>query len=92
MLTGRKLFNVKDELALTSSVLNETPPRLSAVAAQPIPRELDELVAACVEKRREDRPQRITDLIQILELIAQQHARWTQRDAEAAWRATSLAP
>jgi serine/threonine-protein kinase len=91
MLTGRKLFNVKDELALTSSVLNETPPRLSAVAAQPIPRELDELVAACVEKRREDRPQRITDLIQILELIAHD-ARWTQRDAEAAWRPTALAP
>lgn len=86
MLTGRKMFTATDELALTSCVLNETPPRVAAVATQPVPRELDDLVAACVEKRREDRPQQVTDLIEVLDAIAQT-ARWTQRDAEQAWRA-----
>jgi eukaryotic-like serine/threonine-protein kinase len=87
MLTGKKMFASDDELSLTSCVLNETPPRVSSVAAQPIPRELDELVAACLAKRREDRPQRVTDLIEVLDALAVS-ARWTQRDAEAAWLAS----
>ena len=91
MLSGRKMFTSSDALALTSAVLNDTPPRLSTVAAQPIPPELDELVAACVEKRPEDRPQRIADLAQVLERVAQS-TRWTQRDAENAWQTMKLAP
>jgi serine/threonine-protein kinase len=91
LLSGRKMFTTSDELAITSSVLNEIPPRLSAVAPQAIPRELDDVVASCLEKRREDRPQHITDLAQILEGIAQHH-RWTQRDAEEAWRTMRLTP
>jgi hypothetical protein len=86
MLTGKKMFASDDELSLTSCVLNETPPRVSSAASQPIPGELDQLVAACLAKRREDRPQRITDLIEVLDVLAVS-ARWTQRDAEAAWRA-----
>ncbi len=39
-------------------------------AAQPIPVELDLLVQACLEKRREDRPQRVADLIEALDSIA----------------------
>jgi len=85
MLSGRKMFTSNDELALTSCVLNETPPRLSTAAAQSIPPELDELVARCLEKRREDRPQHIGELIEVLETLAQSY-RWTQRDAEAAWQ------
>jgi len=90
MLAGRAMFDTRDELALTSMVLNEVPPRLSEAAAQAIPRELDRLVAACLAKRREDRPQRISELQQTLEAIAQT-AHWTQRDAEAAWVAQNSA-
>ena len=90
MLAGKKMFASDDELSLTSCVLNETPPRVSTAAPQAIPRELDELVAACLAKRREDRPQRITDLIEVLETVARS-ARWTQRDAEAAWMASQSA-
>jgi serine/threonine-protein kinase len=88
MLTGRKMFTTDDELALTSAVLNETPPRVSTAAPQPVPEALDELVAACVQKRREDRPRHIADLALTLQRIAQS-ASWTQADAEAAWRATA---
>ncbi|HJS76198.1 MAG TPA: serine/threonine protein kinase [Burkholderiales bacterium] len=84
MLTGRKLFESADDLQLTSKILNEEPPRTSAVAPQPIPVELDLLVLSCVEKRREDRPQRIADLVEALDALALEH-RWTQREAELWW-------
>ena len=85
MLAGRQMFDCADELALTSKVLNEVPPRLSAAAAQPIPPAFEALVTACLEKRREDRPRHIAQLLEVLDALAQQ-APWTQQEAEAAWR------
>ena len=70
MLSGKKIFDSSDDLELTSRILNEEPPRVSRVAAQPIPVELDILVQACLEKRREDRPQKIADLVEALDSIA----------------------
>jgi serine/threonine-protein kinase len=84
MLTGRRLFESSDDLQLTSKILNEEPPRASSVAPQPIPVELDLLVLSCVEKRREDRPQRIADLVEAFDALALEH-RWTQREAEMWW-------
>jgi serine/threonine-protein kinase len=86
MLTGRKVFDASDELSMTSLVLNEIPPRVSKCAEQPIPPELDDLIAACLEKRRDDRPAHIDDVMQVLDAIARESP-WSQRDAEAAWRA-----
>jgi hypothetical protein len=54
------------------------------VATQPIALELDLLVQACVEKKREDRPQRVTDLIEALDDLVQIHP-WTQEDARRCW-------
>jgi serine/threonine-protein kinase len=85
-LTGRRMFETLDDLALTSLVLNEVPRRVSQLAAQPIPAALDGLVAACLEKRREDRPQAIAECSDVLEALAVRH-RWTQREAQAAWDA-----
>jgi serine/threonine-protein kinase len=82
MLTGKKLFEGSDDLALTSQILNEEAPRPSAAAAQPIPPELDLLVLACVEKRREDRPQRVGDLVEAFDALALEHP-WTQKEAES---------
>ncbi len=86
MLTGRKLFDAPDELALTSKVLNEPAPRASALAARPVPPALDALVAACLEKRREDRPQRIGVLQEVLGALSRELP-WTQTQAQAAWTA-----
>jgi tRNA A-37 threonylcarbamoyl transferase component Bud32 len=86
MLTGRKLFESSDDLELTSKILNDEPPRASERAPQPIPVELDLLVLACVEKRREDRPQRVADLVEAFDALALEH-RWTQREAESWWSA-----
>jgi serine/threonine-protein kinase len=70
MLSGRKLFETADDLELSSKVLNDVPPRASEVSRQPIPVELDLLIQACLEKKREDRPQRIADLVEALDAIA----------------------
>ena len=84
MLSGRRLFEATDDLALTTLVLNVEPPRLADVAGQPIPAELDLLVAACLEKRREDRPQRIADLVAALDALAGDF-RWSEAEAAAWW-------
>jgi serine/threonine-protein kinase len=91
VLSGRRIFETLDDLALTSKVLNEVPSRLSVVAAQPIPAPLEALVAACLEKRREDRPQSIGEVGDVLEALAVRQ-RWSQRQAEAAWAARRAPP
>lgn len=90
VLTGRRMFETDDDLALTSKVLNEVPPRLSQAAAQPIPEALELLVAACLEKNRDDRPQSIGEVSDVLEALAVRQ-RWTRRQAEAAWAAAQPA-
>jgi hypothetical protein len=42
------------------------------------------LVTACLEKRREDRPQRVTDLMEAFDALAV-NWRWTQREASEWW-------
>lgn len=91
MLTGNKPFEASDELALASKILNDPAPSLSASAAQRVPPELDLLVAACLAKRREDRPRSVGELQAILAALAQKSP-WTQADAEAAWIAHHGAP
>jgi serine/threonine protein kinase len=84
MLTGRNMFDAADDLEMTSRILNEEPARVSAVAPQAVPMELDLVITACVEKRREDRPQRIADLVEAFEALASDFP-WTQREAQAWW-------
>jgi hypothetical protein len=93
MLTGRKLFESTNDLELSSHILNDEPRQVSAVASQAIPVELDLLVFSCLEKRREDRPQRVGDLLEAFDALALEHP-WTQRDAELWWSrlSTSVSP
>jgi serine/threonine-protein kinase len=86
LLCGRRMFETEDTLALTSRVLNDVPPRLSAIAKQVIPSELEAVVAACLEKERESRPPSILAVKEVLDVLAER-ARWSQGDAQAAWRA-----
>jgi len=84
MLTGKRLFEAPDDLALTTRILNEEPARVSSVAPQAVPAELDILVTACLEKKREDRPQRVVDLVEAFEALASELP-WTQREAAEWW-------
>jgi hypothetical protein len=81
-------------MEIANRILNEEAARPSSVTKRAIPVELDLLVTACLEKRREDRPQRVTDLAEALEALSATH-RWTRRDAEQWWhdyRAAHPAP
>jgi len=69
MLSGKKPFEAADDLALSSKILNDNPPRVSQVAAQAIPVELDLLIQSCLEKKREDRPQKVADLLEALDAL-----------------------
>jgi serine/threonine-protein kinase len=91
ILSGRRMFETEDTLALTTRVINEAPERLSEVATQPIPPELDELVAACLEKERESRPESILAVKEVLDRIAERE-RWSQSEAKAAWEALHKDP
>jgi serine/threonine-protein kinase len=91
LASGRRMFESEDTLALTSRVINEVPSRLSEVAAQPIPAELDDLVAACLAKQRKARPASILEVKKVLDRIAEQH-RWSQEEAKAAWEALHREP
>ncbi len=86
LLSGRRMYETEDTLALTSRVINEAPPRLSDVAPQPIPPELDALVAACLAKQRGERPADILAVKEVLDRLAETH-RWGQAEARAAWEA-----
>jgi serine/threonine-protein kinase len=91
MLTGKRMFDATEDFALTSRILNEEPPRVSAIAPQGIPVELDLLVTACIEKSRENRPHDVAGLMEALDALAAEH-RWTQKEARDAWEATSRPP
>ncbi len=84
LLTGRDAFQAADDAELVQRIMNEDAARPSSCAPQPLPVELDLLVTACLEKRREDRPQRIADLIEALDALAAAR-RWTQREAADWW-------
>ena len=63
----------------------------SDLAQQPIPPELDDLVAACLEKERDARPESIMAVKEVLDRIAEAN-RWTQKDAKSAWGALHQSP
>jgi serine/threonine-protein kinase len=84
VLTGRAAFQAADDAEILQRTLHEEAARPSASAPHPVPVELDLLVTACLEKRREDRPQRVADLIEALDALALAHP-WTQQDAAAWW-------
>jgi serine/threonine-protein kinase len=90
MLSGRRMFEDEDDLALSNRILNDPPRRLSEVAPQPIPAELERLVMSCLAKRREHRTQSVADLGEAFELLARE-SRWTQAEAEAWWSRAATA-
>ena len=85
------MFETEDTLEPNTPVIKEAGARLSEVATQPIPPELDDLVAACLEKSRSARPENILAVKEVLDRIAERE-RWSQQDAKAAWQALHQAP
>ncbi len=84
LLTGKRVFDAPNELELARLILEVEAPRTSSAARQPIPNALDDLVARCLAKAPDARPQRVEDLLAVFAAILQAHP-WTQEAAERWW-------
>ncbi len=84
ILSGRAAFAAETEHDAIYKVLNEPAPALALAGAVDVPRELEALVARCLEKEREARPATIEEVDAVLETVARDYP-WTQADARAWW-------
>ena len=80
-LTGRPAFEAESDHDIVYRVLNEPVP---ALAQDAVPAALGALVARCLEKDRELRPQRIEDVLAVLDAAASELP-WTQAQAREWW-------
>jgi hypothetical protein len=83
-LTGHHVYTGKSTADLLYQVMNVVPERLSQISAVDVPQELDDLVAACLAKTPEDRPESIDAIIRKLDRLANALT-WTQEDALRCW-------
>ncbi len=84
LLTGQDLYDISSPAELFDKVLNLKPQAPSERGATDIPPALDELVLKCIAKNPAERPQNITEIIEILEQI-QCTVPWTQKQAREWW-------
>jgi serine/threonine-protein kinase len=84
LLTGKRVFDAPNELELTRQILEVEAPRARSATKQPIPKALDDLIAACLAKDPAARPQRIDELIAVFAALLQAQP-WTQEAAERWW-------
>ncbi len=83
LLTGRHVFEGKTIMEVCLHHLHTRPLPLSEVGSIEVPKALEELIFACLEKRQTDRPssgQQLADALDALDV-----APWTRIDAEAWW-------
>jgi serine/threonine-protein kinase len=85
LLTGRRLFDAPNELELARQIVEVAAPRVSAVATQPVPPALDDLVARCLAKDPGERPQQVEDLIAVFSRVLREHP-WSQEAAARWWQ------
>ena len=82
LLTGKPIFDGNDNQEIGTQILHTPAPRAALSAT--VPEGLDELIAACLEKDRERRPQTMSALIAVLDRLSSRLA-WTHEDAAAWW-------
>jgi serine/threonine-protein kinase len=84
LLTGRPVFAEETPVAMIVAHTNTPPPRPSERAEMPIPRELDDLVIACLAKLPSDRPETAELLACMLEAVPFKSP-WTVDRAREWW-------
>jgi eukaryotic-like serine/threonine-protein kinase len=83
LLTGENLFEADTVVEVCGHHLHSTPRSSAEVADQEIPPELDELVARCLAKKPDDRPQTVRQLRHAL--CALTLPAWSDEDAAGWW-------
>jgi tRNA A-37 threonylcarbamoyl transferase component Bud32 len=84
LLAGCEVFQGKSSPEIIGHQLQSQPIPLAVRVGATIPKALDEIVARCLAKRREDRPS-TRGLLEALRKCAREHP-WTELEAEAWWK------
>lgn len=84
LITGKELFGTASEHDLVYQIQHTPAPRLSD-ALPDVPRRLDDLVARCLAKERNERPHDVLIVLALLEALAVEFP-WRQQQAEAWWQ------
>lgn len=85
LLTGRPVFDEDSAVAMMAAHLRDAAPPPSSRTELPIPRELEDLVLACLAKDPDARPRSMDEVRRLLDAIALDH-RWNQDRAAAWWQ------
>ena len=85
LLSGHRVFEEKNAVATIFAHVNTAPQALSSVSEMVIPRELDELILACLSKNPDDRPREVQDVAHELARMPLPHP-WTRERAAEWWR------
>jgi len=86
LLTGELVFQADNSMKMLMEHLQSSPIPPSQRTELPIPRELDDLIMACLQKDPERRPQNASELFQIV-CNCHDQQEWTQAQAEDWWKA-----
>ncbi|MCC7536436.1 MAG: serine/threonine protein kinase [Deltaproteobacteria bacterium] len=85
LLTGHLVFEEKSPVKMMFAHVEHAPVPPSERTENEIPRDLEEVVLACLAKDRAKRPQSARELIRLL-AATNVHGRWTEDAAERWWR------
>ncbi len=85
LLTGRLVFEEKNPMAMALAHLQKKPARPSERTEVPIPKPLEDVIMACLEKNPEDRPHSAQEIARRLEACVDAGA-WTREDAARWWQ------
>jgi hypothetical protein len=84
-IAGRPPFDAETDHDIVYRVMNEPAPSLAAGGVPGAPPALEALLARCLAKEREQRPDDITEVLTVLEALAASHP-WTEADARDWWQ------
>lgn len=84
LLTGTVVFRRPTAMAMAMAHLSEPPDHPSKRSELPIPQSLEQVVMACLQKRRQQRPQSVAELRSMLDACTE-IIPWTEPDANRWW-------
>jgi tRNA A-37 threonylcarbamoyl transferase component Bud32 len=85
LLTATDVYDATDMAEMAYQVIHSEVPRVSERLGHAVPEALDDLIADCLDKQPERRPQSARDLLRRLEAIP--GLSWSEDDARAWWQA-----
>lgn len=84
LLTGRRLFETETEHDLLYQAMHVVPPLASEHSPNPLPVEFDALIARCLEKDPDKRPQSMAEVASALDAVLV-YQPWTRPQINAWW-------